>query len=79
MVYDPRPQHAREVDKLALETLRCELLCINKPCALLNLLVPSFEKIANVPTYCRKPGFSRLPVKVSHFVITVQKSWSLRE
>ena len=60
MVYDPRPQHTREVDKVALKALRCELLCINKPCALLNLLVPSFDKIANDHTYCLKPGSVRL-------------------
>ena len=33
MVYDPQPQHLRGVDNLALENLRCDLLCINKPCA----------------------------------------------
>ena len=61
MVYDPRPQHLREADNFALENLRCKLLCINKPCALLNVIVPSFQKIAHDHMYCLKPGSKKLP------------------
>ena len=56
MVYDPRPPHLRTADSSALENLRCELLCIDKPCALLNVIVPSPEKIALDHNYCAKPG-----------------------
>ena len=56
MIYDPRPPHLRTADSLALENLRCELLRIDKPCALLNVIVPSPEKIALDHNYCAKPG-----------------------
>ena len=57
MVYDPRPPHLRRADSSALENLlRCELLRIDKPCALLNVIAPSTEKIALDHNYCAKPG-----------------------
>ena len=61
MVYDPRPQHLREAKNLAFENLRCKLLCINKPCAPLHVIVPSFQKIAHDHMYCLKPGSKKLP------------------
>ena len=63
MMYDPRSKHLRKVDKLALENLRCGLLKINKPCALLNVIIPSFDKVALDHTYIysSKPGSTNLP------------------
>uniref|UniRef100_A0A1X7SGF2 YqaJ viral recombinase domain-containing protein n=1 Tax=Amphimedon queenslandica TaxID=400682 RepID=A0A1X7SGF2_AMPQE len=47
MVYDPRPTHFRESNTAeAIENLRCSLLRIGKPCAFLNVFIPSKAKIA---------------------------------
>ena len=62
MVYDPRPLHLRGVNTQAIEHTSFDLLHINKLCALLNVLVPSSEKIALYHSYCSKANSM-------HFVI----------
>ena len=56
MVYDPRPLHLRQPDPQAVETLRCDLLAINKPCGFTNIIVPSVEKIRHDHTYATQLG-----------------------
>ena len=52
MIYARQPQY-REIDHdAALENLRCDLVSVNKPCALLNVLVPQLDKIHLDDTYC---------------------------
>ena len=52
-VFDPRPLHLRQPDVKAMESLRCDLLAISKPCGFLSLLIPSVEKISHDHTYSR--------------------------
>ena len=56
MVFDPRPLHLRQPDPEAIEKLRCDLLAINKPCAFLNIIVPSVEKVLHDHTYSSQSG-----------------------
>ena len=56
MVYDPRPLHLRQPDPQAVENLRCDLLSINKPCGLSNVLIPSVEKVLHDHTYSIQSG-----------------------
>ena len=57
MVYDPQPLHLQGVNTQVIDTRPCDLLHINKPCTLLNVLVPSPEKIALGHIYCSKASF----------------------
>lgn len=46
VVFDPRPTSLRDRDpSVALEKLRCDLLSLNQPCGLLNIIIPSVAKI----------------------------------
>ena len=52
VVYDPRPTSHRDLNpSVALEKLRCDLLSFNKPCGLLNIIIPSVTKIDNDHCY----------------------------
>ena len=48
--FDPRPTKYRKVDT---ETLRCQLLQLNTPCAMTQLLIPSIGKICHDHTYSK--------------------------
>jgi hypothetical protein len=52
MVYDPRPLDCRSKDEQSIENLCCELLLINKPCWLLNILIPDEKKMMLDHNYC---------------------------
>ena len=53
-MFDPRPTSLRDVDlPIRLERLRCDLLALNQPCALLNTLIPSVANIDHDHTYCK--------------------------
>lgn len=39
-MFDSRQPHQRTFDTPAVETLRCDLLSLNQPCAFLDILVP---------------------------------------
>ena len=56
MVYDPHSLHLRQPDPQAVETLRCDLLAIYKPCGFTNIIVPSVEKIRHDHTYATQLG-----------------------
>ena len=45
VVFDPRPPSLRNLHPMAIENLRCDLQQINKPCGLLNIIIPSLTKI----------------------------------
>ena len=45
VVFDPRPPSLRTLHPMAIENLRCDLQQINKPCGLLNIIIPSLTKI----------------------------------
>ena len=47
-LYDPRPPHLRSADP---EALRMDILGMDKPCVLLQLLTPSVDKIEHDHTY----------------------------
>ena len=52
VMFDPRPANCVNIDiPNRLERLRCDLLAIDQPCALLNVLVPSVASIDH--TYCK--------------------------
>ena len=51
MIYDPRPLHIRQPDPKTTENLCCDLLSINKPWSLTNILVPSVELIMHDHPY----------------------------
>lgn len=53
--FDPRQPDDRKLGSEALEKLRCDLLSLNQPCAFLNILVPSVEKIRHDHTYSKSP------------------------
>ena len=50
-MFDLRQPHQCTLDTTAVETLRCNLLSLNQPCAFLNILVPSLDKITHNHTY----------------------------
>ena len=53
-LFDPRPTSFRDLDITSrLEKLRCDLLGLNLPCALLNILIPSIAKIEHDHIYCK--------------------------
>ena len=52
VMIDPCPTSLREVDtSQSLERLRCDLLNLHQPCGLLNIIVPSIEKIEHDHCY----------------------------
>ena len=54
VVFDPRPTSLRDLNPLvALEKLRCDLLSLNQPCGLLNIIIPSVTKINHDHSYYR--------------------------
>ena len=53
MIYDPRPLDLRQPDPQAIETLRYNLLAINRPC---GFLVPSVEKVMHDHSYGSQVG-----------------------
>ena len=55
-MFDPRQPHQRTLDTTAVETLRCDLLSLNQPCAFLGILVPSLDKITHDHTYSLLSG-----------------------
>ena len=45
VVFDPRPTSLKDLNTLvALEKLRCDLLSLNQPCGLLDIIIPSVTK-----------------------------------
>ena len=42
-----------------METLRCDLLSLNQPCAFLDILVPSLDKITHDHTYSLLSGYDK--------------------
>ena len=52
-VFDPRPLQLRQPSVKATESLRCDLLAINKPCGFLSILVPPVENIFHDHTYSK--------------------------
>ena len=54
--FDPRQPHQRTFDTAAVETLRCDLLSLNQPCAFLDILVPPLDKITHDHTYSLPSG-----------------------
>ena len=55
-MFDPRQPHQRTLDTTAVETLCCDLLSLNQPCAFLDILVPSLDKITHDHTYSLLSG-----------------------
>ena len=54
-IFDPRPHHLRHFNPLVrLERLRCDLQDLSQPCGLLNIIVPSIEKVEHDHSYCCK-------------------------
>ena len=51
MVFDPCPFNRQSSDPNALENLRCNLLNISQPVGLLNIIVPSLDKIEHDHCY----------------------------
>ena len=51
--FDPRQPDDCKLGSEALEKLHCDLLSLNQPCAFLNILVPSVEKIRHDHTYSK--------------------------
>ena len=54
--YDPRPPEHHRVSLEAVEKLRCDLLSLNQPCAFLDILVPSVDKIQHNHCYALPPA-----------------------
>ena len=55
-MFDPRQPHQCTLDTTVVETLRCDLLLLNQPCAFLDILVPSLDKITHNHTYSLLSG-----------------------
>ena len=54
--YDPRPPEYRQVSLEAVEKLRCDLLSLNQPCAFLDILFPSVDKVMHDHSYSLPPA-----------------------
>ena len=55
-MFDPRQPEDRQLNNNAIEQLRCELLDSNHPCLLLDILIPSVDKITHDHCYSLPPG-----------------------
>ena len=54
VVSDPCPTSFRHLNYLvAFENLRCDLLSLNQPCSLLNIIIPSVTKVDHDHCYYR--------------------------
>jgi hypothetical protein len=65
--FDPRPEEYRRSDPKC-ESLRCQLLQLNTPCAFTHLLIPQVDKIFHDHTYC-SPCFKPIPSQASQATI----------
>ena len=54
--YDPCPPEYRQVSLEAVEKLHCDLLSLNQPCAFLDILVPSVDKVMHDHSYSLPPA-----------------------
>ena len=58
--HDPQPQDCRKLGSEAVETLRCNLQSLSHPCAFLDILVPSVDKVIHDHTYSLQPSKSSM-------------------
>ena len=63
-MFDPRQPHQHTLDTTAVETLRCDLLSLNPPCAFLDILVPSLDKITHNHTYSLLSGAEEVEMTI---------------
>ena len=54
--YDPHPQEYRQVNLEAVEKLRCDFLSLSQPCAFLDILVTSVDKVMHDHSYSLPPA-----------------------
>ena len=75
VVFDPRPTSLRDLNPLvALEKLRCDLLSLNQPCGLLNIIIPSVTMVDGKIDLKRNHGYYH-QVQLQLYVVSDCCKW----
>ena len=86
--FDPRPINLHQPDSEALETLRCDLINLDQPCAFTKILIPSVDKVLHDHSYSnqrtaekhpQRDTFMKEPCPLSPENLSVQCEETIRQ